>query len=545
MKVRISGDTGYMDMELPLEDAKLAWKMERIGGGSKKLRCMLEEAYGERNPLQKLAGQSVNMDELNFLARRLESLTEYEQRVFEVYAHEQGMENMRDLINLTYSMTGLSLITDFSDAQQVGRRLYMDENAAITKGEEKRINFSEYGEKILAESDCKILPCGVFVTHGFEMQQIYNGRTFPEYLYDGDKTVAVLKMKNKAGNSDYLYLPTDICSVDMMKTRLQIQDLWECRVEEVHNLRLPESLVPEPLELKDAGELTYFNEMCQTVCMFNAEKMERLAMAAEFAGTKKYTDITCIAEHLDEFEIIPSVHSDKEYGEFLVKDSGLFEVDDLLFPHIDYAGFAADKRSGTQEESGYVSGGFVGTEKKIQEYLGYGGEYADPLERDSDCYEMFCLYSPLKGAIFMDGETQEELHGCDLASYVEQITAAIREDECIGMEPRGLMHYFSGDRKVAAKVASAWPSVWEMDGELYGVLICEVSEPLTENDIRAMKDYWTGQMGDGWGESFEQQPIRVDDGELYVSFWDSAKHWKVMTAEELGIRQEEAVEMTL
>ncbi len=49
-----------------------------------------------------------------------------------------------------------------------------------------------------------------------------------------------MEVKNQAGDREYLYLPTDIFSVDRMKSRLQIQDLCECRVEEIHNLRLPE-----------------------------------------------------------------------------------------------------------------------------------------------------------------------------------------------------------------------------------------------------------------------------------------------------------------
>lgn len=43
------------------------------------------------------------------------------------------------------------------------------------------------------------------------------------------------------------------------------------------------------------------------------------------------------------------------------------------------------------------------------------------------------------------------------------------------------------------------PKVAEINGELYGVLECKISEPLTEEDIKVLKEYWTGQMSDGWG----------------------------------------------
>lgn len=263
-------------------------------------------------------------------------LTEYERKVLSAYAEDYGVATMQDLINLTFSMKGLSLLTDFSDARQVGERLYLDEFLGISEEEKAQTNFIEFAEKTLKESRVEVLPYGVFVDHGFEMQEVYNGKTFPAYIAS-DKTVAVVEVQNKTGDTEYLYLPTDICSMNKVKERLQVQDYWEMTVTGIENLRLPDILVPIPEDLKEIEQMTLFNEMCQAVKGFDEVKMNQLAMVAEFTGFNDFTDVAYIATHLGEFEVNPFVHNDEEYGKFLVTESGLFDVDELLLPHINYA----------------------------------------------------------------------------------------------------------------------------------------------------------------------------------------------------------------
>ena len=535
MKIRVTNGMNRRDVELPMSDSELTLHMKQIGVDESIPKCKLIEVRDKGNPIAPFIGQIVNLDEVNFLAKRMESLTDYERNVMEAYVTERGVEEIKDLINLTFSLKGLSLITDFSDGEQVGKRLYLDEFLGMSEEESRQINFTEFAEKTFAEQSCKILPYGVWVEHGFEMQEVYNGRTFPLYCYDSDK-VAALEIENQRGDTEYLYLPTDICSVNKMKARLQVQDFWECKVKEVHNFHIPDSILPRPEDIKCIEDLTFFNELCQNICRFDEQKMKQLSMAVEFVGVKDFTDMTYIARTLSEFEI----HSDEEYGKYLVSDEGLFDVDDLLLSHIDYAGLARDKRQETLTDSGYVSEGFVGANRDIHEYMEYEGEFADPLEIDEDCFQTFRLFSPLTGQLYVDGEDARNLYRSDLTPYEEEIMEAIRNEECIGEEARGLMHYFDESREVAGKVLRATPAVQVLNGELYGVLECKISEPMTEEDIKVLKDYWTGQMSEGWGEGFEQHPIKIDEGELYVSFWNSESFWSVMTAEELAVMQEQA-----
>ena len=79
---------------------------------------------------------------------------------------------------------------------------------------------------------------------------------------------------------------------------------------------------------------------------------------------------------------------------------------------------------------------------------------------------------------------------------------------------------------------------------MYGMIECRVTEPLNEREMYELIDDISGQLSDGWGEGFEQHPIKIDEGELYVSFWNSESFWSVMTAEELAVVQEQGMQMS-
>ena len=102
------------------------------------------------------------MDEVNFFAKRMDSLTEYERKVLSANANDYGVGTMQDLINLTFSMKGLSLLTDFTDARQVGVRLYLDEFLGMSEEEKEQTNFIEFAEKTLKESVVRQIKRGCF-----------------------------------------------------------------------------------------------------------------------------------------------------------------------------------------------------------------------------------------------------------------------------------------------------------------------------------------------------------------------------------------------
>ena len=131
----------------------------------------------------------------------------------------------------------------------------------------------------------------------------------------------------------------------------------------------------------------------------------------------------------------------------------------------------------------------------------------------------------------------------------DEINEAIEKYSEPKEEYRGLMVYYDEDSPVNEKVVSAFPSVEVRNGELVGVLTCQITEPLTDSEMAEFQDWWSGQASDGWGEGYEQQEIKTDEfGTIYVSFWNSSDSWQIeveMMDETNDIEEEENFDMLM
>ncbi|MEE0186636.1 MAG: DUF6329 domain-containing protein [Oscillospiraceae bacterium] len=135
-------------------------------------------------------------------------------------------------------------------------------------------------------------------------------------------------------------------------------------------------------------------------------------------------------------------------------------------------------------------------------------------------------------------DEQEKIPSKYAVDCADEINNFIQDYSEPEEEHRGLMVYFDDDPAVSEKVFSAIPSVKEINGELMGVFKCQITEALTDNELRDLREYLSGQASDGWGESVEQRPIKTADyGEIYVSFWNDGSDWSLQTAEEMGLEQ--------
>ncbi len=155
--------------------------------------------------------------------------------------------------------------------------------------------------------------------------------------------------------------------------------------------------------------------------------------------------------------------------------------------------------------------------------------------------ETMRIFFPLKIVTYPQGEygvedNPMEITPAEAVSFEDYILAAIVKENRLFENNRGLAEYIH-DEALNEKVYSLYPSVEIVDGELWGVMTAGLKESLSGEETAELLDFVTGQNSDGYGEGFEQRPIKTPDGEIYVSFWN---HENYFVKPEHDMKQKEA-----
>ena len=95
-------------------------------GDPRERDCTVREVLGPVPSLKCLEGTQINVDELDYLVKRLDSFSDDEIAQFQAMAFKLGKLNMTGRINLTFCCQEATVITDFSDLEGIGRAHYMN-----------------------------------------------------------------------------------------------------------------------------------------------------------------------------------------------------------------------------------------------------------------------------------------------------------------------------------------------------------------------------------------------------------------------------------
>ena len=323
-------------------------------GDAVKADCKVEKIDSFYTVLKRVEMLTVNVEELNYLAKRLDSFDTGEAAQFQAMAHKLELFELKDLINLTFCCQQATVITNFSDLSTVGRDHYMNLHGGCAKTEELNALDGEATARQLIESGCgTITPYGVVYDNGMKLEQIYDGQFFPCYYYEPKPITVALTSKvepEDTAHITWLYLPMAQEEIDRTLQRAGITDPADAR------LRLEDTQLPDEVGVlldMEQESLADLNALAQAADALSSDAIKKLGAVVTLAKPQNAEQVKNLVENLDLFDFAPGAHSPVEYGKYMIQQSGHFDYDENLDEFYDYEGYAVQRMN---EEDGIFTG---------------------------------------------------------------------------------------------------------------------------------------------------------------------------------------------
>ena len=343
--------------------------------------CQVQEVRGPWPALKRLEGKSVNLDELDYLAKRLDSFSSGELAQFQALAEKWELRDMTDLINLSFCCQEATVITDFSDLESVGRNHYLNIHGGCAFGQEWEDLDARKTALLLIDSGAgTVTPYGVVYDNGATLEPVYDGQHLPCFTYAPAVLTVALRSRLEPDDTPrvtWLYLPTDEEQLHRALLCSGIADPEDFR------FRLEDSVFPAGVEavldvqLESIYEL---NRLAQAVDRLSWDQRMKLGAVAAMAEPVNTRQLRQLVENLDQFEFAPGVRSPEEYGRYLIRDTGQFAYDPNLEDFYDYEKYGLQRMA--QEKGCFTEQGYLAcqSEQSLEELLWEADESQKPAE---------------------------------------------------------------------------------------------------------------------------------------------------------------------
>lgn len=363
-------DLPSVQVSFPISGYKEIYaNLAAIGVGSANERdCSVTEISGNCPILKRLENTTVNVDEMDYLAKRLESFDSLELAKFQGVAAVNGYSDMTDLINLTFCCQEATVVRDFTDLGKIGRERYMDLHGGITEDELKKVDFQKTALSLLLNETGQVTPYGVVYENCMYLDQLYKGKAFPDYDYSGESIITVaITNRNEPETSEsitWLYLPMEDCCIERAMLRAGINTFEDIRWK-VQSSELP----PELDFLHSAGteQLRDLNVLSAKYQMLDDVGRQKLVAVIQMTSPSTLSEAMNLIEQLDLFDFVPGVSTPEEYGRHMIMESGHFNYDGELDEFYDFKKYGTWRISneyGQFVPNGYVSyHGFISIEE--------------------------------------------------------------------------------------------------------------------------------------------------------------------------------------
>ena len=318
----------------------------------------------------------VNLDEINYLAKRMDSFDQKEQFVFFAAVEAGDYVSTKDLINLSFNLNCYTLIRDVSNLKSVGRNYVLCSEEAISADELEKMDLEKIGRELLSTG--KGIPTNyglLFRNEDVAFETLYKGKGFPAYYYTGGEVLGV-EIEN-GGEQNYIYFPCEGTEIDRALQRIGASNISECSksIDFCGGDREWENHFNDLLQKNDIESInaisSAINRLSSNLDAIS-ENLYKLSSVMEFAGVTFDDTVKVIrlARCLEEFCYYREMKDDEMLGRTL-KEQEYCDIPDSMDKYMDYERYTRDfleEKGGAYTKNGDVV--YLREDQSLSEILG-------------------------------------------------------------------------------------------------------------------------------------------------------------------------------
>ena len=339
------------------EQVILALEKNQIGD-ARVQDCLVVDVCAPNCPaLVRVTGTMANVDELDWLGKQLESFDRYELLQFNAAVERFGLSTADELIDLSFCAREVTVISDFSDLELVGKRHYLTVHGACDSEELENLDGKETALALISGQPGYVTRYGVVYDNGIKLEQAYDRKHLPP-IWMPESCIMELKLratgKDDPKKQEWVQLPASRMKLERAMLRVGIASCGEMQML-VSDSRFPDEVnCALDFERESLFEL---NRLCQMCSNFKEQDFVKLGAVCQMAKPTCAANIRQLAENLDQFDFAPNAHTPEELGKYMIQRSGHYEYDENLEDFYNYGDYGVNRM--LQEDGVFMDRGYV------------------------------------------------------------------------------------------------------------------------------------------------------------------------------------------
>lgn len=441
MKIEISAPNGfggewiYATIELPAREYEIQDALHKARIVSDENERYFSVYDCEAFPvLSDVKIETNGIDELNYLAKRLDSLEDYERNVLLAVTprilkdvNEGDIVSVKNLINLTYGLDKVCVVSNVRTLTELGELAIENElykwMESVSEEALQYLDRAKIGREIYEDDEGAFIN-GMYVAAGeYEFQEIYDGKNLPKQELSAEYAFRLELAKSPTDDEDIietsserLELPIEREKADNVARKLGVDKIEDCVYLGF------ESTVPQ-IESDNFGDMHDFdklNSLAETMVQMMPSDQVKFKAILSAEEPERIEIILDIAKNLDKYELATQVddaaqffksyllrHMDKSFDEkwldtLLLRDEGRELAKRLGATFTDY-GVISARSMGLYESVSRYESQIIDEKYDLIEINGQKALFANETIQDKDVPNGLYKYD-LRG-----GETKDFL----------------------------------------------------------------------------------------------------------------------------------------